>query len=91
MENDEFMQWALTNVVGQGYPNLVLYYRLDNEYFIGKEICINLENLLDQISGAENVQASGTKYTMVADNEMTLNCPIGYNFDWATGRCLSKV
>ncbi len=38
LNNDEFMQWSLTNMMSQGYPNLVLYYRLDNDFFIGKII-----------------------------------------------------
>ena len=27
---------------------------------------------------------------VVSDNEMTLNCPMGYQFDWNARRCLGK-
>jgi hypothetical protein len=36
LNNDEFMQWSLTSVISQGYPNLVMYYKLENDFFIGK-------------------------------------------------------
>jgi hypothetical protein len=36
LSNDELMQWSLMTVPSQGYPNLMLYYRLDNDFLLGK-------------------------------------------------------
>lgn len=36
LSNDELMQWSLMTVPAQGYPDLMVYYRLDNDYLIGK-------------------------------------------------------
>lgn len=35
MENDELIHWTLSTMVNQGYPNLILYYRMDNDLFKG--------------------------------------------------------
>ena len=34
---------------------------------------------------------SAKNYRLVSDNEMTLNCPIGYQFDWESRKCLGMI
>ncbi|TNV71134.1 hypothetical protein FGO68_gene12907 [Halteria grandinella] len=36
MNIGEIMHWSMATMVNQGYPNLVLYYRMDNDIFKGK-------------------------------------------------------
>ena len=44
---DEIMSWGITTLTSQGYPNLMLYYRFDNDFFIGKQkiLLISLESV----------------------------------------------
>jgi hypothetical protein len=36
LSNEELMQWSMMTVPSQGYPNLMVYYRLENDYLRGK-------------------------------------------------------
>ena len=90
MSLEEITLWSLSSVISQGYPNLVLYYRLDNDYFIGKAFHLVILTYLDQISGILSPQ-SALSYSIVADNDMTLGCPIGFNFDWNAKNCYCKL
>ena len=36
MSRDELLLWSTSMIVNQGYPNLILYYRMENDLFVGK-------------------------------------------------------
>eukprot|EP00347_Sterkiella_histriomuscorum_P004248 403361179 len=75
MTLDQIMMWSTSTITEQGFTDLVAYYKFDNEY------------LIDAISGQANVQSALATFDVVADNELTMNCPIGFGFDYDKRNC----